>query len=101
MPWWAALLIFFAPDLSFVGYAWGPRIGAFVYNTVHIYAFGAALLAVGLVVAIPMLVTIGALCMAHAGFDRLLGYGLKSHEGFSFTHLGRIGKPRQQSPPQA
>lgn len=93
IPWWAALLVFFAPDLGFIGYIWGARIGAFVYNTVHIYAFGTALLAFGLVVALPLLVTIGALCMAHAGFDRLLGYGLKSPEGFSFTHLGRIGKP--------
>jgi hypothetical protein len=37
--------------------------------------------------------TVGALWFAHAGFDRLLGYGLKSPEGFSFTHLGQIGKP--------
>ncbi|WP_206929260.1 DUF4260 domain-containing protein [Roseococcus thiosulfatophilus] len=101
LPWWAALLIFFAPDLSIVGYAWGARVGAFLYNAVHIYAFGAAFLALGLVAATPILVTVGALCMAHAGFDRLLGYGLKSPEGFSFTHLGRIGKAGQRRPPQA
>ena len=29
---------------------------------------------------------------AHIGFDRALGYGLKYDTGFSFTHLGRIGK---------
>ena len=29
---------------------------------------------------------------AHIGFDRALGYGLKSAAGFEFTHLGRIGR---------
>ena len=91
MPWWGALLIFFAPDLSFVGYLLGPRTGALCYNAVHIYALGAALLAIGLITPIPLLVVLGALWLAHSGFDRMLGYGLKSPEGFAFTHLGRIG----------
>ncbi|MFK4447250.1 hypothetical protein ABH944_007520 [Caballeronia udeis] len=92
MPWWGALLIFFAPDLSFLGYLFGPRTGALCYNAAHIYAFGAASLAIGLIVPIPLLVLPGALWLAHSGFDRMLGYGLKSPEGFAFTHLGRIGK---------
>ena len=92
LPWWGALLIFFAPDLSFFAYLLGPRIGAFCYNAVHIYAFGAVLLVIGLMMPIPLLAALGALWLAHSGFDRMLGYGLKSPEGFSFTHLGRIGK---------
>ena len=92
MAWWVALLIFFAPDLSFAAYALGPRVGAFCYNLVHIYGFGAALLAVGPLPTIPLLVLLGALWLAHCGLDRMLGYGLKSPEGFSITHLGRIGK---------
>jgi hypothetical protein len=66
------------------------------YNTVHIYAFGAAFLALELVFAIPILAAVGALWFAHAGFDRLLGYGLKSPEGISFTYLGQIGKQIQR-----
>jgi hypothetical protein len=31
--------------------------------------------------------------LAHIGFDRALGYGLKYVAGFASTHLGRIGKP--------
>ena len=31
--------------------------------------------------------------LAHIGFDRALGYGLKYATGFGFTHPGRIGKP--------
>ena len=94
MPWWVAALVFFAPDLSFAGYAMGARIGSLVYNAVHIYALGAVLLALGLFGSMPMLVGLGALWLAHSGFDRMLGYGLKSPEGFSFTHLGRIGSGR-------
>jgi hypothetical protein len=30
--------------------------------------------------------------LAHIGIDRALGYGLKYHADFAFTHLGKIGK---------
>lgn len=40
----------------------------------------------------PLPALLGALWLAHSGFDRMLGYGLKSPEGFSITHLGRIGR---------
>jgi Domain of unknown function (DUF4260) len=96
IPWWGALLIFFAPDLSFAAYLLGPRVGAFCYNAVHIYAFGAALLAIGLMMPMPLLAVLGALWLAHSGFDRMLGYGLKSPEGFSVTHLGLIGKAARE-----
>lgn len=91
--WWLALLIFFTPDLGFLGYLLGSKAGAFIYNAVHIYAFGAVFLVAGLLVSTPILVMLGALFLAHSGFDRMLGYGLKSPEGFAFTHLGRVGKP--------
>ena len=89
--WWLAVLLFFAPDLSFAGYRAGPRFGALAYNLVHVYAFGAVLLAAGVGVGAPVVTALGALWIAHAGFDRMLGYGLKSPEGFSVTHLGTIG----------
>lgn len=92
IPWWAALLLFFAPDLSFFAYALGPRIGSWGYNLVHVYAFGLILLALGSFLAVPVLAGLGALFLAHCGFDRMLGYGLKSETSFQDTHLGRIGK---------
>lgn len=92
LPWWLALIVFFAPDLSFLGYGLGPRIGSWIYNFVHIYAFGAGLMAVGGVLALPMLMALGALWLAHSGFDRMFGYGLKAGTAFQDTHLGRIGK---------
>ena len=94
LPWWAALLLFFAPDLSFFTYAMGPRIGSWGYNLVHVYAFGLGLLAIGSLMALPLLVGLGALWLGHCGFDRMLGYGLKSETSFQDTHLGRIGKKK-------
>jgi hypothetical protein len=63
-----------------------------VYNLVHVYAFGAVLLAIGVGVDAPVAAALGALWIAHSGFDRMLGYGLKSPEGFTVTHLGTIGR---------
>ena len=90
--WWVALLAFFAPDLSFAAYLFGNRAGAEAYNAVHIYGFGAVVLGAGTFAASPVLTALGLLWLAHSGFDRMLGYGLKLPEGFQHTHLGRIGR---------
>lgn len=90
--WWAAVLIFFAPDLAFAAYLAGPRRGAMVYNAVHLYGFGAAIAALGVALDQPGLIGAGLLWAGHAGFDRMLGYGLKLPDNFQSTHLGRIGK---------
>ncbi|MEL6503318.1 MAG: DUF4260 family protein [Pseudomonadota bacterium] len=36
------------------------------------------------------LVLIGLIFAAHAGFDRMLGYGLKHFSGFKNTHPGQL-----------
>lgn len=85
-----AVLIFFAPDLSFAAYLAGPKAGAVAYNITHVYALGAVLLAIGLATGAPGLSALGALWLGHSGFDRMLGYGLKLSSGFKDTHLGRL-----------
>jgi hypothetical protein len=45
--------------------------------------------------AMPLTLSIAMIWMAHIGIDRALGLGLKYDVGFSFTHLGRIGKAQQ------
>lgn len=89
--WWVAIAAFLAPDISFAAYAFGSRIGAIGYNLVHVYAFGAVPLTLGTAIDSVAIAQLGALWLAHSGFDRLLGYGLKSKSGFRFTHLGVIG----------
>jgi hypothetical protein len=90
--WWVAVLVFFAPDLSFAAYLAGPKVGAVGYNAVHLYGFGLAVLALGALTAAPVLTALGLLWLGHAGFDRMFGYGLKQPSGFQDTHLGRIGR---------
>jgi hypothetical protein len=44
----------------------------------------------------PALVPIALIWINHIGVDRLLGWGLKYPAGFGWTHLGRIGKQREE-----
>jgi len=90
--WWIYLVLFLAPDLSFLGYLGGPRLGAIIYNAAHSYMVPMALMTTGFAIAEPLVLSIAMIWLAHIGFDRALGYGLKYAEGFGFTHLGRIGK---------
>ncbi len=88
--WLLFAILILAPDLSFLAYAAGPRVGAAVYNALHSY-IGPALLAVVLV-AIEWPLAVPLIWAAHIGVDRALGYGLKYPTAFSDTHLGRIGR---------
>lgn len=90
--WWLFALLFLAPDLSFLAYLMGPRVGARVYNLLHTYASALACLLSGFLLSQPLLLAVGLAWCAHIGFDRTLGYGLKFPEGFHSTHLGRIGR---------
>lgn len=94
MPWWGALLVFFAPDLTFLAYLAGPRVGSYAYNLAHLYPLGGLVIGISALVdgPAPLSVSVGLLLIAHVGFDRALGYGLQSAEGFGQTHLGPIGK---------
>lgn len=90
--WGTFALFFFTPDLSFLGYLAGPKVGAVSYNLAHSYIGAVACLVAGSVLPAPTLLCAGIIWCAHIGFDRALGYGLKYEEGFGFTHLGRIGR---------
>jgi hypothetical protein len=91
--WWLFLVLFLAPDLAFAAYLLNPRAGALAYNALH-STVGPILLAIyALVFAVPLALALALIWAAHAGFDRLLGYGLKYPSAFTDTHLGRIGRP--------
>ena len=91
--WWIYAILFLAPDLSFAAYLAGPRFGAVVYNAAHSYLAPMAMMTFGFATSSPLVLSIAMIWLAHIGFDRMLGYGLKYASGFGFTHLGRIGKP--------
>jgi hypothetical protein len=50
------------------------------------------LMTTGFALSAPLVLSIAMIWLAHIGFDRALGYGLKYAIGFGFTHMGRIGK---------
>lgn len=90
--WWLFLLLLLLPDVSMLGYLLDSRWGAASYNLVHSYPLAVSLLAVGIWFALPLVLLAALLLLAHIGFDRALGYGLKLDSSFQDTHLGRIGK---------
>jgi hypothetical protein len=90
--WWIYGLLFLVPDLSFAAYLAGPRFGAVIYNAAHSYMAPMILMVLGFGMASPLTLSIAMIWLAHIGIDRALGYGLKYPAGFSFTHLGRIGR---------
>jgi hypothetical protein len=81
--------LMFLPDVSMVGFAFGPRFGSHVYNVVHNWALGLAVLGAGLWLTSAPLILAGAILIAHVGFDRALGYGLKYPTAFRDTHVSR------------
>jgi hypothetical protein len=89
--WWWFFVFLLAPDVGMLGYIFGNKSGAVVYNTFHhkglaivIYIFGAYL-------SFPLLQGVGIIIFSHASLDRALGYGLKFKKGFKYTHLGELG----------
>jgi len=90
--WWIYLILFLVPDLSFAAYLAGPKVGAIIYNAAHSYMAPVTLMTTGFGMDSPLTLSIALIWMAHIGVDRALGYGLKYQAGFTFTHLGRIGK---------
>lgn len=96
--WPMFALLFFAPDLTMLGYLAGQRIGAAAYNAVHSYILPLALAGFAMLGAHRAALPYALIWIAHIGFDRTLGYGLKYGSGFGHTHLGWIGKEKNSIP---
>ena len=93
--WGFCALLFFAPDLSMVFYLAGPRVGAVAYNCAHVTFVPLLYGVAGLLSGRPLLTSLALIHLAHIGFDRALGFGLKYPTAFGDTHLGRIGAARR------
>lgn len=88
--WLLFAALFLAPDLLMIGYLFGVKSGACIYNLGHTYVAPLALVAVGYLGDWPRLLPLGVIWAAHIGFDRFLGYGLKYETTFKDTHLNRV-----------
>ena len=89
-PWWLLLVLVLAPDLSLVGYAAGPTVGAFAYDAAHTYTLPIALGTIGVLAGAETALQISLIWFVHIGVDRAIGYGLKYPGGFKDTHLQRV-----------
>jgi hypothetical protein len=88
--WWLFAALFFVPDLAMAGYIAGSRNGAVMYNLAHTTAVPLTLGIIGVVVDADIMIHLALIWLAHIGFDRVLGYGLKYADGFNETHLARV-----------
>ncbi|HXX07929.1 MAG TPA: DUF4260 family protein, partial [Pseudolabrys sp.] len=70
---------------------------AVIYNAAHTLVGPLLLASAGLLLPAFNLMPLALIWIAHIGFDRLLGYGLKYAAGFGFTHLGRVGRDQKLS----
>jgi hypothetical protein len=85
--WLLFVLLFLVPDLSMIGYVANVRLGAIAYNAVHTYVGPLVLAAYAFGMGQRILQGVSLIWIAHIGFDRMLGYGLKYPTRFKDTHL--------------
>ena len=90
--WWWFLVLILAPDFSMLGYLFGNKSGAFLYNIFHHRGIAVLLYILGCYFKVEMLQLTGIILFSHSAMDRFFGYGLKYESGFKYTHLGEIGK---------
>jgi len=90
--WWWFPALLLVPDLSMIGYAFGNKVGAWVYNVIHHRGLAIAVYLLGIYFANAAIQLTGVILFSHSSMDRMFGYGLKYEQGFKFTHLGEIGK---------
>ncbi len=90
--WWWFLILILTPDISMIGYVFGNKTGAFTYNLFHHKALAVIVFLIGIYAHNTTTELIGIILFSHSSMDRFFGYGLKTIEGFAYTHLGKIGR---------
>jgi hypothetical protein len=89
--WWWFPVLLLTPDIGMLGYLFGNKTGAFLYNLFHHKGVALLVFLPGFYFSEEILQLAGIVLFSHSAFDRILGYGLKYEKGFKFTHLGEIG----------
>jgi hypothetical protein len=85
--WLQFALLFLVPDISMLGYLANVRVGAISYNAAHCYVAPLILAGCSPGTNHPAILSLSLIWIAHIGFDRMLGYGLKYPTRFKDTHL--------------
>lgn len=90
-------LLFLVPDLAFLAFVFGPRYGSIAYNIGHTTILPLAGLVLVHALNLQSVTPFLLIWLAHIGFDRVVGYGLKYATSFDHTHLGLIGQSKRQN----
>lgn len=90
--WWAWILLFLVPDISMAGYILNNKAGAFLYNLFHHQLLAVAVWVLGCLLPQTDLQLAGLILIGHSSLDRVMGFGLKTNEGFAYTHLSTMKK---------
>ncbi|MCT4635799.1 MAG: DUF4260 domain-containing protein [Rickettsiales bacterium] len=91
-PWKTFFILFFIPDISLLGYFINKKVGTFSYNLMHSYISPLVIGTIFWYYSLDELNYLIVIWIAHIGFYRTLGFGLKYFDGFRFTHLKNIGR---------
>jgi hypothetical protein len=87
MGWLLFAVLFLVPDVFMIGYLRDAKLGATIYNFGHTYIVPGVMLVLAHSLGQSTALALSLIWIAHIGFDRVLGYGLKYATGFKVTHL--------------
>ncbi len=87
---WLGLALILLPDIALLAYLAGPRIGSYAYDALHTTIAPLALGAAAFLGDWTLGIEIALIWLAHVGFDRAVGYGLKYADAPKPTHLQRV-----------
>ena len=88
--WWLFAGLFLLPDVFMLGYLIDVKWGSAIYNLAHTLAGPIVLLLVAVSRMNSTLFPYALIWLAHIGFDRMLGFGLKYPTNFRDTHLRHV-----------
>jgi hypothetical protein len=90
--WWWFLVLILVPDIGMLGYLFGNKSGAIIYNLFHHKAIAIILLCLGWYFSNIWTELAGIILFGHSSFDRIMDYGLKYLDSFKHTHLGWLNQ---------
>lgn len=93
--WWWFPALLLIPDFSMISYVFGNKAGAWAYNIAHHRGLAIIVYLLGIYFENEAIQLTGVILFGHSSMDRMFGYGLKYEKGFTFTHLGEIGKKNE------
>ena len=88
--WILNIVVFLLIDISLLGYLSNPKLGATIFNIGHTLSLPIILLIIGILINSSISIQIGIIWVAHIGYDKMKGFGLKYPDSFDSSHLNYV-----------